>query len=49
MERKEDSFRVSTSGDLEVSTYLEIAKEKAGERPVKEKAPKAEREAVVTW
>ena len=47
MERQEDSFRVSTSGDLEVSTYLEIAKEKAGDRAFAGKAPRAEREAVV--
>ena len=47
MERKKDSFRVSTSDDLEVSAYLEIAKQKAGESPVEGKAPRAEREAVV--
>ncbi len=47
MERKEDSFRVTTSDDLEVSAYLEIAKQKAGEQPVAEKAPEADREAVV--
>ena len=47
MERREESFRVTTSDDLEVSAYLEIAKEKAGERPVEGKAPEAEREAVV--
>ena len=42
-----DSFRVSTSGDLEVSTYLEIAKELAGEKPVSEEAPEVDRETVV--
>ena len=47
MERKDDSYRVTTSDDLEVSTYLEIAKQKAGEQPVSEEAPEAEREAVV--
>ena len=47
MERRDDSFRVSTSDDLEVSAYLEIAKQKAGESPVEGKAPRAEREAVV--
>jgi GMP synthase (glutamine-hydrolysing) len=47
MDRKEDSFRVSTSDDLEVSAYLEIAKQKAGESPVEGKAPRAEREVVV--
>ena len=47
MGKAEDSFRVTTSDDLEVSTYLEIAKQKAGEQPVAEKAPVTEREAVV--
>jgi len=47
VERKDDSYRVTTSDDLEVSTYLEIAKQKAGEQPVSEEAPEAEREAVV--
>jgi GMP synthase (glutamine-hydrolysing) len=41
--------RVATSGDVEVSTYLEIAAEKRGEEllPVKEPEPGGEREAVV--
>ncbi|MBA7643756.1 GMP synthase [glutamine-hydrolyzing] [subsurface metagenome] len=47
MKRKEDSFRVSTSDDLEVATYLEIAKELRGEKPIPEKAPDVDREAVV--
>jgi GMP synthase (glutamine-hydrolysing) len=47
VERKDDSYRVTTSDDLEVSTYLEIAKQKAGEQPISEEAPEAEREAVV--
>jgi GMP synthase (glutamine-hydrolysing) len=47
MERKEDSFRVTTSGDLEVSTYLEIAKELAGEKSVSAEAPKIDRETIV--
>ncbi len=47
MEGKRDSFRVSTSDDLEVSTYLEIAKEKGGEQPIPEKAPEVDRGAVV--
>ena len=47
MEGKEDSFRVTTSDDLEVSTYLEIAKQKAGEQPIVEKSPELEREVVV--
>ncbi|TET40372.1 MAG: glutamine-hydrolyzing GMP synthase, partial [Dehalococcoidia bacterium] len=47
MERKEDSFRVTTSDDLEVSTYLEIAKELGGEKPILEKAPEVDRETVI--
>ncbi len=47
MEKKEDSFRVTTSDDLEVSAYLEIAKELRGEKPIPEKAPEVDREAVV--
>ena len=44
-----DSHRVTTSGDIEVSTYLEIAKELGGEQPLaaKEAIPGAEREAIV--
>ena len=44
-----DSHRVTTSGDIEVSTYLEIAKELGGEQPLaaKEALPGAEREAIV--
>ncbi|MDD3994889.1 MAG: GMP synthase (glutamine-hydrolyzing), partial [Dehalococcoidales bacterium] len=30
----DESYRVAASGDVEVSTYLEIAKEIAGEKPV---------------
>jgi GMP synthase (glutamine-hydrolysing) len=41
--------RVSTSGDIEVTTYLEIAKEKAGVRParVEQPLPTTERESIV--
>jgi len=41
--------RVVTSDDIEVSTYLEIAKEKVGEQPVSEKrhVPGTERETIV--
>jgi GMP synthase (glutamine-hydrolysing) len=41
--------RVTTSGDIEVSTYLEIAKEMGGEQHVvsEEAVPTAEREAIV--
>ncbi len=45
----QQSHRVVTSGDLEVSTYLEIAKEISGEQPVaaEEAVSGAEREAIV--
>jgi len=44
-----DSHRVTTSGDIEVSTYLEIAKELGGEQPLaaKEAISRAEREAII--
>jgi len=42
-----ESLRVTTSDDLEVSTYLEIAKQKAGEQAVAAEAPRAERETVL--
>ncbi|MDI6814508.1 MAG: glutamine-hydrolyzing GMP synthase [Dehalococcoidales bacterium] len=44
-----ESHRVATSGDIEVSTYLEIAKELDGEQPAqsKEAIPSAEREAII--
>ena len=44
-----NSHRVTTSSDIEVSTYLEIAKELGGEQPLaaKEAIPGAEREAIV--
>jgi GMP synthase (glutamine-hydrolysing) len=42
------SHRVSTSNDIEVSTYLEIAKEKTGQRSVEEEQPQIpEREAII--
>jgi GMP synthase (glutamine-hydrolysing) len=43
------SHRVATSGDIEVSTYLEIAKEIGGEQPTapKEAIPSGEREAII--
>ena len=42
-------IRVATSGDIEVSTYLEIAKEIGGEKPTtaREAAPGVERETIV--
>ncbi|MCK5577799.1 MAG: glutamine-hydrolyzing GMP synthase, partial [Dehalococcoidales bacterium] len=44
-----DSHRVATSSDIEVSTYLEIAKEIAGEQPMAaaEAVSGAEREAII--
>jgi GMP synthase (glutamine-hydrolysing) len=44
-----NSHRVTTSGDIEVSTYLEIAKEIAGVQPTpsKEAIPEAKRESIV--
>ncbi|MBE0415511.1 MAG: glutamine-hydrolyzing GMP synthase [Dehalococcoidia bacterium] len=47
MEGDKKSFRITTSDDLEVSTYLEIAKEKGGEEPISEKVAEVDREAVV--
>ena len=45
---EESTHRVATSGDLEVSAYLEIAREKRGEQPVPEGSrPGPGREAVV--
>jgi GMP synthase (glutamine-hydrolysing) len=43
------SYRVTTSGDIEVSTYLEIAKGIGGEQPAAtgEAVPGAEREAII--
>lgn len=44
-----ESHRVVTSGDIEVSTYLEIAKEIGGEQPIatKEAVSGAKREAII--
>jgi len=44
-----DSRRVATTGDIEVSTYLEIAKEIGGEQPAaaEEAVSGAEREAII--
>ena len=46
---QEKSLRVATTGDIEVSTYLEIAKEMGGEQPAapREAISRAEREAIV--
>ncbi len=44
-----ESHRVTTTGDIEVSTYLEIAKEIGGAQPApaKEAAPEIEHEAII--
>jgi len=46
---RKESRRVATSGDIEVSTYLEIAKEISGEQPItpKEAVPPAKRETII--
>jgi len=46
---QEGSHRITTSGDIEVNTYLEIAKRISGQQPVnvKEKVSDVEREAIV--
>ncbi len=41
------SRRVATSDDVEVSTYLEIAKEKTGQQPLPQSTPPTKGEAVV--
>jgi len=47
--KQDPTRRVSTSGDIEVTTYLEIAKEKAGVRParVEQPLPTTDRESIV--
>jgi GMP synthase (glutamine-hydrolysing) len=48
MKKKSESHRVTASDDIEVSTYLELAKEARGEQPVVEPAlPQSERETIV--
>ena len=48
-QKPDDSHRVTTSGDIEVSTYLEIAKELGGQQPSPpgEAVSGAERETIV--
>jgi GMP synthase (glutamine-hydrolysing) len=44
----EDTYRVATSGDIEVSTYLEIARENKGEQPLaSDSAAPVEQETIV--
>ena len=48
MKKKVESHRIAASDDIEVSTYLGLAKELRGEQPVVEpKLPPSERETVV--
>jgi len=48
MKKKLGSHRVAASDDIEVSTYLELAKELRGEQPVVEpKLPPSERETII--
>ncbi|MFA6612997.1 MAG: GMP synthase (glutamine-hydrolyzing), partial [Dehalococcoidales bacterium] len=45
---KEDTYRVATSSDIEVSTYLEIARENKGEQPLaSNSAAPVEQETIV--
>lgn len=45
----DSSHRIATTDDIEVSTYLEIAKEISGQQPAvsEEAVPRAEREAII--
>ena len=45
----DESHRITTTGDIEVSTYLEIAKGHSGAKPaaLKKSIPGAEREAII--
>jgi GMP synthase (glutamine-hydrolysing) len=46
--KKSESYRIAASDDIEVSTYLELAKELHGEQPVVEpELPPTERETIV--
>ncbi len=48
MKKKLESHRIAASDDIEVSTYLELAKELRGEQPVVEpKQPSGERETII--
>jgi len=48
MKKKLESHRIAASDDIEVSTYLELAKELRGEQPVVEpKLPPSERETII--
>ncbi|MCL0094469.1 glutamine-hydrolyzing GMP synthase [Dehalococcoidales bacterium] len=45
--KQTESHRIATSGDIEVSTYLEIAKEIGGEQPISPAIPRTEPEAII--
>jgi len=47
MEKESQSRRVATSDDIEISTYLELAKELHGEQPVIEAKPPTKPETIV--
>jgi len=48
MKKKPQSHRIATSDDIEVSAYLELAKELRGEQPVVEpESPSGERETII--
>jgi len=48
MKKKSESHRIAASDDIEVSTYLGLAKELRGEQPIVEpKLPPSERETIV--
>jgi GMP synthase (glutamine-hydrolysing) len=48
MKKKSESHRIAASDDIEVATYLELAKELRGEQPVVEpKLPPSERETII--
>ncbi len=48
MKKKLESHRIAASDDIEVSTYLELARELRGEQPVVEpKLPPSEHETII--
>jgi len=49
MTTQPDSRRIATSDDIEVSAYLEIAKERRGEQPVAQPVHPIEKETVVVY
>ncbi|MEW6142978.1 MAG: glutamine-hydrolyzing GMP synthase [Chloroflexota bacterium] len=49
MTTQPDSRRIATSDDIEVSAYLEIAKERRGEQPVTQPVHPLEKETIVVY